>query len=374
MSKKGLAVIYDPHNVYQFLWYYCTYGKKIDWYALCLPNSYKGEYLSKECKKLNIFKEIYSDSIPFDSLSLKKKIGLFLKMFCYAVFGRQKAFAKKMIASYINGLDFDTAVILTDVGFISGMFCLLGDEKEISILEDGQTDYVVRKYSNIFKHITNFYDVQGFFLSLLGYSNTGHYFPLCSTKKCIKYSSLPDKMQYTRYKEIRTLFDMRLTEIPLFNSLVSKIYPNISNYFMTKDISILFTTPLNDFSSDNDYYIHQLEKYINSNCKNLLLKRHPRDKTNYSFLSSVSVSEIPQNIPAEILLPYLSGSKIVFMSHSSINLYMKQFCYHAFFLYFKSLYKISKKEKNIISKYPKYSDFCKEIDFFDFNHEIIVLE
>jgi hypothetical protein len=58
-KKKGLAVIYDPHNVYQFLWYYCTYGKDIEWYALCLPNSYKGEYLSNECKKMNIFKEIY---------------------------------------------------------------------------------------------------------------------------------------------------------------------------------------------------------------------------------------------------------------------------------------------------------------------------
>ena len=60
--KKGLAVIYDPHNVYQFLWYYCTYGKDIEWSALCLPNSYKGEYLSEPCRKLGIFKKIYRDT------------------------------------------------------------------------------------------------------------------------------------------------------------------------------------------------------------------------------------------------------------------------------------------------------------------------
>ena len=57
--KKGLAVFYDPHNVYQFLWYYCTYGGgNMEWSALCLPNSFLGDQVSEFCKKLDIFKKI----------------------------------------------------------------------------------------------------------------------------------------------------------------------------------------------------------------------------------------------------------------------------------------------------------------------------
>ena len=44
-KMKGLAIIYDPHNLYQFLWYYCNKGKIKEWDALCLPNGYKGEYM-----------------------------------------------------------------------------------------------------------------------------------------------------------------------------------------------------------------------------------------------------------------------------------------------------------------------------------------
>ena len=58
-NKRGLAVFYDPHNVYQFLWYYCTYGQDMDWDALCLPNSFQGEYVSEWAEKLGIFKNIY---------------------------------------------------------------------------------------------------------------------------------------------------------------------------------------------------------------------------------------------------------------------------------------------------------------------------
>ncbi len=372
-KKKGLAVIYDPHNVYQFLWYYCTYGKDIEWYALCLPNSYKGEYLSKECKKMNIFKEIYSDSIPFDSLSLKKKIGLFLKMFCYAVIGRQKAFAKKMLASYINGLDFDTAVILTDVGFISGLFCLFGKEKEIVILEDGMGDYINRKYSNIFSHIHNFFDVQGYLLSVLGYSNTGHYFPLRTTKNCIKYCSHPDKMLYKKYKEMKVLFDMTSTDIDLLKKNIAIMYPDIEQFFSEKKDCILLTTPISDYVTDSTKYVNSIENYINENFKNILIKRHPRDKAEYHFNSNVTVSEIDQKIPAEVLLPYLSGMKIYFCEISSTNLYMTQFKYEPIFFYFKDLYDDCKKEHNALVQYLSREEFNNRLSFFEFKNNIINL-
>ena len=374
MSKKGLAVIYDPHNVYQFLWYYCTYGKDIEWYALCLPNSYKGEYLSSSCEKLGIFKKVFKDTKPFDAMPLAKRLGLFLKMFLYALVGQQKRFVKKFIGAYIDRLDFDTAVILTDVGFVSGMFCQLGKEKEIVILEDGMGDYVQRKWSNIFSHFYNFFDFQGFLLSALGYSNVGHCFPLRTTKKCIKFCSHPEKMPYKKYKEMKILFDMSNTDKVLFQKYVTILYPDINEFFSVKTDLVFFTTPLTDFITDAEPFIRVLENYIASNFKSVLIKRHPRDKAVYDFGKNVSVSEIEQKIPAEVMLPYLSGYTIIFMAYSSITLYLDSLKCNSKFIYFNDLNLLSKKENNCSGFYPSKEEFINFIKINLENAEIIDLD
>lgn len=371
MSKKGLAVIYDPHNLYQFLWYYCTYGKDIEWYALCLPNSYKGEYLSKECKKLNIFKEIYTDSVPFDSLPFRKKISLFFQMLIYALIGRQKKFASNFISPYIKDLSFDTAVILTDIGFISGMFCLFGKEKEIVILEDGMGDYEDRKYINIFKHLKNFYDIQGFFLSLLRYSSPSHYFPLYTSKNCIKFCSHPEKMKYKKYKEMRVLFDMNNTDLELFKHFIYMLYPNIKDYFSENKQVILFTTPLSDYVTNTKPYVNLIEEYINKNYSDIIVKKHPRDNANYNF--SNGVIEIPQQIPAEVLLPFLGKMKILFMETSALNLYISSFGYIPYFFYFNTLFEDNKIEKDILSKYYTKDELADKLNYYNFDGNIITI-
>ncbi len=374
MSKKGLAVIYDPHNVYQFLWYYCTYGKDIEWYALCLPNSYKGEYLSSSCEKLGIFKKVFKDTKPFDAMPLAKRLGLFLKMFLYALVGQQKRFVKKFIGAYIDRLDFDTAVILTDVGFVSGMFCQLGKEKEIVILEDGTGDYLTRKWSNIFSHFHNFFDFQGFLLSALGYSNVGHCFPLRTTKNCIKFCSHPEKMPYKKYKEMKILFDMSNTDINLFQKYTSILYPGIGEYFSGNIDLIFFTTPLTDYVVDVEPFVKATEVYIGSRFKSVIIKRHPRDKAVYDFGKNVSVSEIDQKIPAEVMLPYLKGYKIIFMQNSSTNLYMDAFGYTPDFFYFNQLEAANKKEKNILCQYPNRNEFENQINLFSSHGNVIELD
>lgn len=374
MSKKiGLAVIYDPHNVYQFLWYYCTYGKDIEWYALCLPNSNKGEYLSVTCEKLGIFNKVYRDTKPFDAMPLMDRLFLFIKMFFYAVFGQQKRFCKKLIASYIDKLNFDTAVVLTDVGFISGLFLTLGKEKQVVILEDGMGDYMERKYSNIFSHFHNFFDVQGFFLSLLGYSNIGHCFPLRTTKYCEKYCSHPDKMKYKNYKELKTLFETENTDNELFRKLLNIIYPNLSSIFNQKYDAILFTTPLTDYVHNDGKYVNKIVTYINNNFNSVLLKKHPRDSVNYHFNENIQSVEIDQTIPAEVLLPYLDGIKLFFCEHSSTNLYLLSFHYSPQYFYFTDLKNDNLKEKNILCQYKDENSFREGLAFFELPLNIIKL-
>lgn len=371
--KKGIAVIYDPHNIYQFLWYYCTCGKDIEWNALCLPNLYKEEKLSDYCQKLGIFKNIYRDTHPFATMPLVNRFFLFLKMIIFAILGQQKAFSKKFINKYIDKTDYDIAVVLTDVGFISGLFLTQTPEKEIIILEDGMGDYEPREWKNILKSFFRFYDIQGFIFSLMGYSNIGHYYPLRTTKKCIKYCSHIDKMPYKKYKEIRLLFDFAKTDKELFKQLLAKIYIGIENYFIPQKDIILFTTPLNDYTTTKEKYIKRIEQYINSHYKgkSLVLKKHPRDISVYSFDKTISVTEIDNTIPAEVLLPFLGNLDIVFCGHSSTNLYLIPFGYNPSFFYFNGLEEDCK-TGNIMCKYRSKDDFKTRLKFFELEKSEII--
>lgn len=371
--KKGLAVIYDPHNVYQFLWYYCTYGKDIEWDALCLPNSFKGEYLSQLCKKLGLFKNVYRDTTPFDSIPLIKRFFIFIKMLFFALFGQQRAFSRSIINKYINNSDFDIAVVLTDVGFISGLFLTLAPEKEIIILEDGMGDYELRKYSNIFKRIRNLFEIQGFCLAILGYSNVGHYYPLRTTKNCIKYCSHPDKMLYRDYKEMKVLFDMEKTNITLFKKYLEVLYPEILDYFKEVADLIILTTSFCDYVSDEKPYINKIQSYVNNNYqgKKILIKKHPRDNAIYNFSSNIVVSEIPSSIPAEVLLPYIGNIEIIFCDHSSTNLYLMPYGYNPKFIYFSNLFEESKMHQSLC-RYRKRQDFIDRLRFFGLQKSEII--
>lgn len=371
--KKGLAVIYDPHNVYQFLWYYCTYGKDIEWRALCLPNSYKGEYLSEPCRKLGIFKKIYRDTHQFDSMPVIKRLFLFMKMVLYALIGQQKLFSKHFIKKFIGEYDFDIAVVLTDVGFVSGLFLTLAPEKEIVILEDGMGDYEARKYGNILKRYKNLFELQGFCLSVLGYSNVGHYYPLRTTKNCIKYCSHPDKMLYKNYKEMKVLFDMEKTDVSAFKKYLEIIYPNLNEYFEKRAEVILLTTPINDYISDEKPYVTRIQEYINNNYKGktVLIKKHPRDIINYSFSKDVTVKEITNSIPAEVLLPYIEDMEILFCDHSSTNLYLTTYGYKPKFLYFVGLTK-DNIEEQAMCRYRAKNEFIDKLSFFGLGDSRII--
>ena len=288
-----------------------------------------------------------------------------MKMFLFALAGKQKSFSRRFINKFIDDSDFDTAVVLTDVGLVSGLFLTLAPEKEIIILEDGMGDYEARKWKNILKNFSRFYDFQGFLLSLLGYSNIGHYYPLRTTKNCIKFCSHPDKMTYKEYKEMKMLFDFSNTDMNDFKRLLKVMYSDIENYFSEKKDIILFTTPMNDYTTNKEKYNKKIENYINTHYKekSLIIKKHPRDVSEYSFDSSITVSEIDKSIPAEVVLPFLIDMDIIFCGHSSINLYIIPFGYNPSFLYFKGLEEECK-SGNVMCKYRSKEDFISRLKFF----------
>ena len=321
---KGLAIIYDPHNLYQFLWYYCNKGKIKEWDALCLPNGYKGEYMHTFCEESGVFSKIYKYDTDFSNMSGMKKIKVILSMFGHFIIGKHKEFCKKLMNSYVVLNDYDEIVVIADVGVVSGACVALGEEKEIVILEDGINDYSNRPRWISKEKMKSVYNWQGFFLAKMGYCSPG-WFWFEPDRYCIKYSSQPEKMKYRNYKEIRQLYTQEGTDEKLFDHIVKKIYPAIQKIDFEKTEAVLFTRSLDDFVVDDKKYIERIENYIQRSYKNILLKKHPREQCVYQFENGIKCLEVDNSVPAEVLLPYLKGKDIILITTSAIMLYMKAY-------------------------------------------------
>lgn len=322
MKKRGLAVIYDPHNLYQFVWYYCNKGKEREWDALCLPNGYKGEYMHSYCEDAGIFQDIYRGEVDFSILPISQKLKMFAEMSIYFITGRRKKYCKKIINQYVDVEKYDEFVVIADVGIVSGACVALGKEKEVIILEDGINDYSSRSVLIPRKKVISLYAWQGFILSLMGYCSPG-WFRLSTDKNCIKYCSCPEKMQYKNYKEIRQLYSDENTDTVLQDSILRKMYPKLSDYDFSKADAVLISRPLDDYVNAVDAYKRKLERFVADNYKSVIVKKHPREQEEYNFGTKVNVVEIDNSIPAEILLPFLAGRDILVTAASSILFYFK---------------------------------------------------
>lgn len=362
-TGRGLAVIYDPHNLYQFLWYYCNEGKKKEWDALCLPNGYKGEYMHSYCEKSGIFDHIYRDDTDYSVLTSNAKFKTFLQMFFYWIVGKRKVFCKKMLNKYVTESLYDEFVVIAEVGVVSGACVALGYERKVVILEDGITDYRERPIFIRPDRMTSAYMWQGFFLSIMGYCSPG-WFRLASDKYCIKYCSHPSKMKYTNYREIKQLYEMTGTDHILLEQLLKRVYPALCEFdFDIIDI-ILMTSALGSIVDDCSKYNKRVEEYIKrKGYANVLLKKHPRDDSIYCFGDSVAVKEADSSIPVEVLFPYCRGKEAVIMALSSSIIGMSSYDINCTVLYLEGLYEDSSSSAGLGRSYT-YEEIQEYCDSF----------
>ena len=101
-EKRGLVIVYDPHSLQQFVWYYCTYGQDIKWDALCLPNGYKGAYMDTYCVRTGVFENVFKGETDYLEMPFINKVALFLKIFGYYVIGNRKKCSNEILLSYVK--------------------------------------------------------------------------------------------------------------------------------------------------------------------------------------------------------------------------------------------------------------------------------
>ena len=357
--KKGLVIVWDPHSLMQFFQFYCMRDFAAEWDALCFPLENKKEIMHEYCERSGVFHNIYRSSIQYQNLSICKKIGLFLQMLIYALMGKRKEYCKKTFNKYVEDINkYDIFAANCENGFISGMIASFGEDKTSIYFEDGVGDYIEKRERNrsCFKK-GSFQDIQCLLMAKLGYFGKGYTY-LEQTKYCYKYASNPKELAYKNYKEIRK-FDLTNDALNGFRDIIERVYPELILLKNRNTNSIfVFTTPLDSNNSYSEEYRKRFIDFINKHAKEIYLKRHPSELTPLFLSEQVKVHQINNNIPAEVLFPYISNNTCYMMEPDSLLINMGVYNISIIILYFDAYEKEMKKTITTWHDRDIFEAFC----------------
>lgn len=319
--EKALAVLWSPKSLLDFLWYYEAYGKEkyeYDVLVLTAGADANGQWKtriydyvvnSRIFHKISVYKESYIDQ------SLFQKIKVIAKMGVYAARGKQTEYCANVMKPWFDYKEYSQIVTVFLPTIFSGDLLVLSKDLEVVLLEDGARDYEPhRRWPTRYwiKREGWQHEFAGCVLSKLGYADPTTMYIFPPTKRCIKFSSRPDKLLYRDYKGIYQLNDMSLVDQVQYRKLVEKTF----EYDVTglKADCAFFTAPLNEDLHVDKSITHDFVEYLvrKVGTGKLLLKKHPRDEMTYEFPEKIQVTEVPKNVPAELLLGILDDTKVYF--------------------------------------------------------------
>lgn len=318
-SDKGLVVIATPKQLKDFIWYCVAEDEKNrDWDVIIQTRTEGLQYfLEDACKKLPFIKSVGIVG-RFDKGNLKNKISIIIKMLLGAIFNRKEQWARSVLREYSNNEDYAKAVVPCEYGVLTGAIINLAKVFNVDVLEDGAADYYKKTKKFSFKYLLYPKRFIGYLAAVMGFFDPYAMCGVDGLENCRKFAEYPDKLFYKNYKEVLPLnvelYDEKQNEE--YRTLIEKVFG--LEYDNNRDSVIIFTTPLKEAFSDASKYQGIIEKYIRENYKGktVVLKRHPRDDTDYDF-GGVEIKEISQYIPAELLLGQMRFHKAIFLWQST---------------------------------------------------------
>lgn len=371
MQKKGLAILTGPYVLLQFLWYYSTFGRDVDWTAVLISYG-RGKTASENarnmdalCRKSGVFSKIViaAGNRMFDD-SAGKKLRDFCEMLFFWATGNRVEHCKKQIASITGESDYSVCVVSCDSSLISSAAIALGKTCDVMILEDGLGDYR-KKFARL--QIDSQFcvlEIVGFLLAKMGYGNPANRYILKTTQSCIKYAALPQRMRYRAYREVRQLFDLTHTDRETYNCLIDRVFSPEAVPSDYADV-VLVTSPFS-YADCADECLESVKEFLQMNYagKRILIKLHPRDTVDYSAWTGLSVVGVMDAItPFEVLLPSLQNCSYVIVLPSTIMISLDAYKCKYEVLYFSLL----------ASRYERYvTSFNETIETLQVGEDAIV--
>ena len=366
---KAIALLYSPKSIYDFIWYYSTYGKKFEWTAIC--GWYGVSNASLElCKKTGIFEDVIWVEQRYDTLNTASKIKEFLKMFWYYITGRKSKYCDDVIRNCIGDIEYERAVVWNSHSILFGAVISKSKEKDIVILEDGTADYIKKDLKYLLHNLTNINEIVGFMMAKMDYANPMMGYSMKSFKNCIKFNGQPERVPCDRYKEVRLLGDKTETDLELYEDVVYKTF-NIEREKMSGDV-IIFTAPLYEQLANSDDCICRVEEFINEKYKGkkVILKKHPRDTIKYTFKEVAEIVEVEHNIPGEVLLSYLEVKDVYFFWTCSLLFTGDRVLENAKVFFFKDSMEVVGPQKRIGTCYG--DTIRKDLDNAGISEDVLI--
>lgn len=366
MDKKAIAVIYSPKSLFNFIWYYSSFGKEYEWDVVIRPYGKDSDKsilntMQIYVKKMGIFKNIIIDFDNEIFQSVGDKVKLLIQMMGYCIVKKQRTFCEKYINKRFRLDDYSLILTSCESGTLEGTIIGVSDEHNVVILEDGTLDYKERKEKLDFRDLFKFWNLVGYILSVMGYGNThSTSYKLDKTKFCDKFASKPELLKDCNFKSISALNDMTLCDKDLYKGILDRIFAIPTG--LDKADVMLSTFPYTDYVKDDSFVKRKVEDYINQNYlgKTILLKKHPRDLAKYNFDKSINVVNVEQTIPAELLITYSEVGTYVFTWPSTFIFAMDSNKNKIEVLYFEQVKEENKQYKLVFDECLETLDVKKE--------------
>lgn len=318
-KKQAVAVICGSANLYDFLWYYATYGKEYTWTAVAEYYATSDAELSKECERIGIFERVIFYDVNTKHMSDVRKIVEVAKAAAYYAVGKRDRYCQKLIAGCVD--DYDLAVVPNSQDLLHGAFISQSSKKEIVILEDGgcTRTRTYHKWQPGNGEISFMYNLGGYLLSKMGYCDVVNRYELDTCRNCTKYAFAPEQIGHRTYKRVFQIHDNTYTDTELLDCLIKKWCGDFLPQGLCAE-AVLYTMPMCATFENHEELKHRVEQYINENYtgKRVLLKKHLRDTYEYVFDDAVDVTEIPASIPAELMIDRINAGVYLFEFTSSV--------------------------------------------------------
>ncbi len=318
-KKQAVAVIFSNVNLYDFLWYYATYGKAYEWTAVTEYYVSSDIELSKECERIGIFKKVIFYEVNTKHMSDFRKAARLAKAAAFYIVGKRDWYCKKLIAGCVD--TYDLAVVANSTELLHGAFISQSAEKETVILEDGGADRkeTFHKWKRSNGGLDMIYNLVNYLWSKMGYCDMGNCYELDTCRDCTKYALRPEQLKHRTYKHIFQIHDNTHTDMELLKRLIKNWCGDCLPEGLCAE-AIIYTAPLNDIFENYEEIKHQVEEYVNENYggKRVLLKKHPRDTWAYQFDDTVEVMEVPASVPAELCIAEIEVELCLFEFMSTV--------------------------------------------------------
>ncbi len=313
-DDKVLVVVTNQYMLEQILWYHSLYPEGI-WYAVVIKFAYdNGDLVNimyQKCKECDIFKRVvWCDSVISNASFFKKAIIMAKYIFQYITRTRERE-DKKLIERLTNReCDYKKVIVHSNHSIISVASINAMSDTVIVCLEDGLADYLPATGIKSSSELLNLLLAK---LNIINLALHGHCFSMKYDNKIIKYSSLPDKMQYKNYKIVKQLFKEDNRKICFSDEELSI---RKANY----DV-IVFSTKIADFGDYDTKYYNLLKEWLQENYKGkkILFKPHPREKCMFCC-DMLDLTIGGKDLAGERLLDLLPEAEIVFTYTSTILL------------------------------------------------------